>query len=205
MTAARRVDPPWLRMGAGAAMLAAATAVARSHVIHPAEEHAFRSVNGLPRALFAPSFVLMQAGNYVTVLVATGALAATGRRRAAVCTLGAGTASWVACKVIKARTRRGRPSAHLELVTMLGPADTGLGFPSGHSAVAVTLAGALSPQLPPALRPVVWGWAATVGASRLYVGAHLPLDVVGGASIGLAVGALGGWLAADPDLRPVPG
>ena len=32
--------------------------------------------------------------------------------------------------------------------------------------------------------------AGVVGLSRMYVGAHLPLDVAGGAALGLAVGGL---------------
>jgi membrane-associated phospholipid phosphatase len=39
------------------------------------------------------------------------------------------------------------------------------------------------------LRPVAWSTAATVGAARVYVGAHLPLDVVGGAALGVAAGS----------------
>jgi undecaprenyl-diphosphatase len=64
----------------------------------------------------------------------------------------------------------------------------GRGFISGHAA---TLA---------ALAAVAWPWhgrrgriaaavvVVVVCLTRIYVGAHLPLDVVGGAGLGLAVG-----------------
>jgi undecaprenyl-diphosphatase len=83
-------------------------------------------------------------------------------------------------------------------VTTRGPAETGLGFPSGHSAVAFTLASVVAPELPVPLRPAVFGWAAVVGWSRLYVGAHLPLDVLGGAAIGVSIGTAA-RLVVPPD------
>jgi len=199
VTAARPRRFPWARVVVGAVGLAASTKAARAEVVHPVEDRAFRSFNGLPSALLPPSFVLMQAGSYVALLGVSGVLAVTGRHRAGVAAAAAGTLSWLGCKAVKARIGRGRPPAHLEDVATRGPIDTGLGFPSGHSAVAFTMAGVVAPQLPPSLRPLVHGWAVVVGTSRMYVGAHLPLDVVGGASMGLAVGAVGGWLAApDP-------
>jgi undecaprenyl-diphosphatase len=48
-----------------------------------------------------------------------------------------------------------------------------------------------------ASRYLTWPWATlltagavTTGVARMYVGAHLPLDVVGGLGVGLACGGL---------------
>ena len=46
--------------------------------------------------------------------------------------------------------------------------------------------------------------AITTGVARMYVGAHLPLDIVGGAGLGLAVGsaaALAGQVRSPNALR----
>lgn len=64
------------------------------------------------------------------------------------------------------------------------------GFVSGHSAVAAALATAAAPYLSRRLRRVAWALALTVGLARVYVGAHLPLDVVGGLLVGWVTGSL---------------
>ena len=61
---------------------------------------------------------------------------------------------------------------------------------SGHAAVAVALAVVAFPYLGRRARWAVGGLAVFVCVARVYVGAHLPLDVVGGAALGLVVGAV---------------
>lgn len=175
-------------IGAGLVALGVSTAIARSRTVHGTEHDVFRSVNDLPGALLVPAFALMQAGSYASVFVTSGVLAVADRRRTAAAATLAGTAAWVGCKVVKKAVGRGRPPAHLRGVTTRGPAESGLGFPSGHSAVAFTLASLVSAELPTGMRPLVWTWAGIVAGSRVYVGAHLPLDIVGGAGLGLAIG-----------------
>jgi hypothetical protein len=55
----------------------------------------------------------------------------------------------------------------------------------------------------------MWFFAALVCIARIYVGAHLPLDVVGDAAFGLVVGALVNLLLSVPlrtnDDRPISG
>ena len=84
----------------------------------------------------------------------------------------------------------GRPAALLEDVQVLGKPAGGLGYLSGHSAVSVALAAVATPYLPPRLRWVAWALAAAVSVARVYVGAHLPYDVIGGAALGHAAGTL---------------
>ena len=40
---------------------------------------------------------------------------------------------------------------------------------------------------------MAWGLAAGVCVGRVFVGAHLPLDVVAGGAVGVAVGAVLDW------------
>jgi undecaprenyl-diphosphatase len=56
--------------------------------------------------------------------------------------------------------------------------------------VAIALAAVAAPYLPRWGRWLVWSLAVAVVAARVYVGAHLPLDVLGGAALGYAAAAL---------------
>lgn len=70
------------------------------------------------------------------------------------------------------------------------------GFLSSHAANSFALAIFLDLILPKghfrALKIGAFGWALLLSYSRMYLGAHFPADVLGGA----VVGALLGWLAA---------
>lgn len=84
-----------------------------------------------------------------------------------------------------------RPLAVLgpETVHVIGVALHKHAFPSGHTTTAFTLAGVICLQrVPPGLAITALGLAVLTGVSRAVVGAHWPLDILGG--------ALGGWLAA---------
>ena len=71
-----------------------------------------------------------------------------------------------------------------------GAQAAGLGYLSGHAAVSAALASAALPHLGRRGRTAVLLALPVVGAARMHVGAHLPLDVVGGAALGVAVDAV---------------
>jgi undecaprenyl-diphosphatase len=97
---------------------------------------------------------------------------------------------------VKRQTGRGRPDAHLDDMVIRGRPQTGLGFPSGHSAVATTVAVAAWPVVPPPVRVAVVAAAAATAGARVFVGAHLPLDVAGGVAMGVVAGCVARSVAA---------
>jgi undecaprenyl-diphosphatase len=186
---ARWLTDSRVSLGVGtAAVLVTALSAHRDEVGHR-EARAFRAVNGLPDSLYRPVWVVMQLGALGAVPAAATAALLAHDRELAGRLLAGGTASWALAKLVKRVVRRPRPAALISGTRTRGPEASGLGYLSGHAGVAVTLGAAALPRLGPAGRAVVAAVVPVVGLSRIYVGAHLPLDVAGGAGLGLAVEA----------------
>jgi membrane-associated phospholipid phosphatase len=151
------------------------------------EQRAFRLVNGLPDALFPPAWTVMQLGALGAAPATAGAALLARNRPLAGRLATGGTVAWALAKVVKHVVRRGRPTVLLGSVRCRGQEASGLGYLSGHAAVATALAAAASPHLGARGRRAALALASLVGLSRIYVGAHLPLDVAGGAALGLLV------------------
>jgi membrane-associated phospholipid phosphatase len=162
---------------------------ATSGTVSASEERVFRAVNTLSPAIRLPAWFVMQSGSLPAVFVVAAA-AFPRRRDTAVALAVGGTSAWALCKIVKRVVGRGRPADHLDNVLVYGAAQRGRGFPSGHAAVATALAAIVSRVVPRPMAQLVWVIAAVVGGTRLYVGAHLPLDVAGGAVLGLSVGGV---------------
>ena len=175
------------RVLAGLAGLAASVAPVHRNRIGQREQRAFRLVNDLPDSLFRPAWTVMQLGALGAAPMTAGVALAAGDRQLANRLVTGGTAAWALAKVVKGLVRRGRPNEFLPSVRCRGREASGLGYLSGHAAVSAALAAAAAPRLSPAGRRVVLAAAPLVGLSRVYVGAHLPLDIVGGAALGLLV------------------
>ena len=180
---------PWVQFGVGAAAVLATAMVARSHRVGPCEATTFRAVNGLPDSIYVPTWVIMQLGTLGAAPAAAGAAWLAGESDLAVRLLAGGAGTWALSKLVKRMVRRPRPSVLLAGVRCRGHQAAGLGYLSGHAGVAVALGAAAMPHLGPAGRALVMTAVPVVGLSRIYVGAHLPLDVAGGAALGLMVDA----------------
>ena len=174
---------------AGLLTFVAGALLARRPEVGRLERRWFGWMNRLHRRWFPPVWLVMQAGSLAGVPAVAGAVASTGRRRAARDVATAGLLAWVAAKWVKRFVGRGRPAAVLAPTRVLGREQSGLGYPSGHAAVTTAMALAAHGATPRRWRPLVWLGPAVVGCTRIYVGAHLPLDVVGGAALGVVCGS----------------
>jgi membrane-associated phospholipid phosphatase len=88
--------------------------------------------------------------------------------------------------VVKLAVRRQRP--RLRRLPPLAGAPSELSFPSAHATASLAAATAMARVSPSATLPL-YGLAAAICVTRPYLGMHYPSDVLGGAALGLAVGA----------------
>jgi undecaprenyl-diphosphatase len=155
-----------------------------------AETAVFRLLNDTTVLPFVLLWPVMQLGNLLVVPAAALLAAVLRRGRLAAGLLLGGGAGYVLAKVVKDLVVRARPTGLLTDVVIRGAEAQGRGFVAGHATVAVALAAIAWPWLGPRGRGAVVVLAAVVCLARVYVGAHLPLDVVGGAGLGLAIAGL---------------
>lgn len=154
------------------------------------EINVFEFLHDVPRWVDYAVWAPMQVGSAWAPVVAAGVAWYVARTwRPVVGNLAAGWGGWWLAKGVKDLVDRGRPAAELDHVRP--PAVTeGLGFVSGHSTVAFACAAVLSPYLSPRWRIAAYTLASVVAVSRIVVGAHFPLDVIGGGALGLGLAYL---------------
>lgn len=108
--------------------------------------------------------------------------------------LATGVADLVNALVIKQEFKRLRPTYVLNDVALRSPVHYGYSFPSNHATNCFTIATVVACAIPE------FGFLAFFGAlviafSRVYVGVHFPLDVLGSALVGIIMGRLIWWLS----------
>jgi len=140
-----------------------------------------RLARGLTRAGDAGSWTLV---GLALLATRTAPLVHMGLRLAA----GAGLATLFA-QVLKRSLLRPRPSRAIAGFFPLAENPDAFSFPSGHTAAAAAVAVALAGE-PFGAGPMALLLAGGIGLSRVYLGAHYPLDVMVGATLGAVAGAL---------------
>lgn len=146
-------------------------------------------INEVPDAAATVLYPIMQFGTLGgPLIVAAGVLAFRRDVLFAAATVGAGLVSWFGAKGVKRVVERDRPGTYLPEIVIREGDGSGLGFVSGHSAVAATAAVMAIAAIPRRWRWVPVTVAALVGIARIVHGVHLPADVIGGWSFGVLIG-----------------
>jgi membrane-associated phospholipid phosphatase len=149
----------------------------------------FHRINHWPGWLNPPMWTVQLSG-VIGALPLVAAAAALLRRLRLAAALAAATLlkPWLEA-VAKTFVQRDRPAEMLPDVILRGnSAAHGLSFPSGHAMVIFAIAALAAPYFKSWWRVLPWALAAAVCLSRVYLGAHFPLDVIAGAGLGMFIG-----------------
>ena len=194
----RRALDAYAALG-GLGLLALSALVARDGTVDTPELTVFHAINQLPGSLSGP----MQAAQFLGVL-AVGPIAAVvaailRRWRLALAFLLVTAGKLIAERIVWQLVVRSRPGTTVSDAIVRGSTPTGgASFVSGHVVLVTGLAWVLTPYLRGAWRAVPWVGVALVAVARIYLGAHAPLDVLGGFGLGLVVGGLASLAVGVP-------
>lgn len=166
------------------------------------EIEVFRFFNHMPDFLFPLLWPFMQYGVFVTIpIVSLVALRAKKIRLFGLLLLG-GIGIYFIARYVKEIVPRGRPGVLIDdAIERENFAPWSAGFTSGHTAVASTIATFAHYYLSRNWRIFSAVTLAVVVIGRMYVGAHLPLDVLGGVTLGVGVASLINFAVGVPESR----
>jgi undecaprenyl-diphosphatase len=189
-----RPGTAWLVAGLGAALFGVSALLLKTGTLSW-DESLFRVLNEVPAAAAAVltplSHLFLPAGIAVVVVLAVVYVVARNR---SVLPVAAGAAAagvaWALAHVAKAIADRPRPYEVIADAVLRQQPAHGTSFPSSHTAVTVAVVIALVPFLARPLVAAGIAYAVLVGWSRVYLGVHYPLDVLGGAGLGLTAGGV---------------
>jgi undecaprenyl-diphosphatase len=156
------------------------------------ERSSFRAVNDLPAVFYPILWPFQQLGTLVIGPIAAIIAALFRKFRLAAALLVVTVAKLGLERVVKKIVSRQRPGTSIgHGVHLRGNVSLhGAAFVSGHAVLVAAVACVLVPYLRGRWKILPWAIVGLVMLTRVYVGAHNPLDVICGAALGLLIGGL---------------
>jgi len=188
----QRRDPRYIFVIAGASVIFAICflQVLQAGLFDSFERPVFGYFNSLPSAYSGFMSAITQLGGLGGLIIWCGLAWYLVNKRAAYTVLATGWLAWTVAKIAKAIAHRGRPGEFVADINLSsGEILTGYGFPSGHATLSAAVAAVLYYQIEPKYRKYLLLTVLLVGVSRMYLGAHFPLDIFGGWALGALIGA----------------
>lgn len=172
--------------------------------VDAADRWLFAVVNSTPEILRGPLWAAQLTGVLGAPAVVAAGAAAVGRYRLAVALLLLIPAKLVAeHELLKSWVTHPRPGVLIPSAILREAPMAGNAFPSGHAVILAGTAVLLLPGLGTRGRAAVLAVVVLGALARVYLGAHTPLDVLGGAAAGVALGTALTLLTGAAPRRPI--
>jgi len=174
----------------GIVILLGGMVAVRHGAVSGLERSTFHALNDLPGALYPVLWPFQQLGVVLIGPIAAVVAALFRKFRLAAALLVATLAKLGLERVVKAMASRQRPGTSIGRdVHLRGDVSLhGESFVSGHAVLIAAIACVVVPYLRGKWKIVPWAVVGVVMVTRVYVGAHNPLDVICGAALGVAIG-----------------
>ena len=151
------------------------------------ESNFFQRFYDMPLAWKSIMQVITMSGSILMVMLVVAGLYTRQKIKLARFVTVLALATFGITELLKILVARPRPFNGLNDVISREGIVAGMGYPSGHTAIVTMTGLSLSFLLPKNIRWVVFVWIGLVGVSRMYLGVHAPLDIVGGILLGTIV------------------
>ena len=197
----RQADAVMAAVGLGVVVLCGVLVANR--VLASTDVAVFRRINHWPGWLNPLMWTVQLSGVIGALPLVAGAAALLRRLRLAVALAAATVLKPLLEAAAKTFVQRARPAETLHDVILRGnSAAHGLSFPSGHAMVIFAIATLVAPYFKGWWKVLPWALAAAVCLSRVYLGAHFPLDVAAGAGLGVFMGGVLNLVVGVPGNSP---
>lgn len=183
------ISPRW-QLALAATLFIVCAALVHNRSMSAAEIAIFKGIYNLP-PVFAGFFsVFTHLGNIYILLGLSLLLLAKQYYHMTVRLLFVGSLAYLFTGVMKDLIGRGRPAEYIPDLVYKDIAVRGSSFPSGHMALATALLLTISLYLPAKYKWIAPVGIVLAGLSRINLGVHGPMDIIGGFAIGWAAVAL---------------
>jgi glycosyltransferase 2 family protein len=174
---------PTQQVGLATLLFLFAVLLTRGSSVSTFEANIFNAINDLPSWLYLPFYYITQFGSVYILGILLVVYLVKQHHHIVIRLLMTGSLAYLLAGLAKSLWGRARPHELLPDILTLDYFQ-GAGFPSGHVALAAAVAFTMGHYLGKRYFWLIAAWVVGVSLSRMYLGVHLPLDIVGGIAIG---------------------